>query len=149
MAQLGQKAKASGDVATIAVSLDQEKPALAGYAQRLGKDWIVLCEYKGYESRAAKNYGVNGVPATFVLDGLGRLRLGESLSWLAQDYLDDLRLEAFWMKKRGLAPPVTAPPAAGPPPPTAAAPEVQWIFHLKSGGKIRVLSFEEIGRAHV
>jgi hypothetical protein len=149
MAQLGQKAKAAGDVATIAVSLDKDKPDLAAYAQRLGKDWTVLCEYKGYESRSAKDYGVTGVASTFVLDGRGRLRLGDNLYWLSADYVEDLRMEAYWAKKRGAPAPA---PAAAPPPAADAAPaaaEASWIFHLKSGGKIKAVSYTEADGKYV
>jgi len=144
MNQLGQKVKTNGYAVPLAVSLDSEKPALAGYAQRLGKDWTVLCDYKGYDSKAAKDYAVKHAPTTVVLDAQGRIRLGDSLSWLAQDYVEDLWMEAFWAKRRGLpAVGPVEPPTTPPPPAPKAAAEVQWVFELKSGGKIKVISYEE------
>ncbi|HEX7896626.1 MAG TPA: hypothetical protein VF950_02625 [Planctomycetota bacterium] len=154
---MGQKMKATGDVVPIAVSLDYEKPPLVGYAQRLGKDWTVLCESKGYESRTAKEYGVRGLSRTFILDGRGRLRFGGSLLWSSDECVEDLRIEAFWAKKRGVAAPATpAQPSAAPNPasppvaqPAPAANEAQWIFHLKGGGKIKVISYEEADGKYV
>ena len=137
MAQVGKKHKASGDVATIAVSLDREKPALAGYAKSLGPDWTLLCDFKVYETRPAKDYGVDGIAATFILDPRGRIRLTSTLDAFEEWMIEDLRIEAFWAKKRAAEPPPAEPPK---PAPTSA---VQWIFHLKTGGKLKVVSYEE------
>lgn len=138
MAQVGKKHQAAGDVATIAVSLDRDKQALAGYAKSLGPDWTLLCDYKVYESRPAKDYGVEAIASTFILDARGRIRLTSTLDAFEEWMVEDLRIEAFWAKKRAAEPP----PAEAPKPAAAA---VQWIFHLKSGGKLKVVSYEEKG----
>ncbi len=137
MAQAGKKHKAAGDVATIAVSLDRDKQALAGYAKSLGPDWTILCDYKAYETRPAKDYGVDAIASTFILDPAGKIRLTPTLDAFEEWMVEDLRIEAFWAKKRAAEPP----PAEAPKP--APAPAVQWIFHLKSGGKLKVVSYEE------
>lgn len=139
MAQVGKKHKGAGDVATIAVSLDRDKQALAGYAKSLGPDWTLLCDFKVYESRPAKDYGVDGIAGTFVLDPRGRIRLTSTLDAFEEWMVEDLRIEAFWAKKRAAEPP----PAEAPKPAAAPAAAVQWIFHLKSGGKLKVVSYEE------
>lgn len=149
MAQLGQKAGGGGDVVPVAVSLDHEKPPLAGYAVRLGKAWTLLSEYKGYDSRAAKDYGVRGLARHFVIDARGRLRLDDTFLWLTDDYVAELRVEAFWAKKRGKQEPAAPAAAASPASEQASPVDVRWIFHLKSGGMIKAVSYEEAGGKYV
>ncbi len=136
-AQTGQKYKGSGDVATILVSLDSEKPALSSFAPRYGDAWTVLCDYKGWDSKPARDYGVKSIPSAFVFDAVGRMRLGPSLEWMSAEMVEDLRIEAARAKKHE---PAVAPVAPLPAPAPAG---VQWTFHLKSGGRLKVVSYEE------
>ena len=132
-----------GDIATVAVSLDNDKTALAGYAKQL-TGWSVLCDYKGKESRAAKDYGIQGLPSTVILDAKGRIRLPDSLDFLGDRMIEDLRLEAHWAKKRSTASAVDAPKSdAATPPAASSTASVKWLFQLKSGGKLKVVSYEE------
>lgn len=100
-AQLGQKFKGDPDVVAVAVSLDQDKAKFASFAPRLGGGWIVLCDFKGNDTRAAKDYPARGIPAYFVVDGSGKFRLGDGFSSRMAELIEDLKLEALWGKKRG------------------------------------------------
>ena len=138
---MSKKYAEGGDVATVAVSLDTDKAALNNYAKQL-TGWSVLCDFKGWDSRAAKDYAVKGVPGTVLIDARGRIRLGESLDFVSDRFIEDLRLEAFWAKKRSAAPAADASKPADPAAPPAAT-TVKWLFQLKSGGKLKVVSYEE------
>lgn len=129
-------------MATILVSLDSEKSALSSFAPRYGDAWTVLCDYKGWDSKPVRDYGVKSIPSAFVLDASGRMRLGPSLEWMSAEMVEDLRIEAARAKKRG---PAAAPavPLPAPAPSATAATGVQWTFHLKSGGRLKVVSYEE------
>jgi len=141
---LARKYAEADDVASVAVCLDTDKSALAGQVRQL-TGWSVLSDPKGLESRAAKDYGIRGIPGVVLIDARGRIRLGESLGFVADQFLEDLRLEAFWAKKRGAAPAAEAPNAGDAPaaPATPSTSAVKWIFQLKNGGKLKVVSYEE------
>ena len=130
-------------MATLLVSLDSEKAALSAFAPRYGDAWTVLCDYKGWESKPAKDYGVKSIPSAFVFDTAGRMRLGPSLEWMSAEMVEDLRIEAAWAKKRPGAARKEPEPAAPAPPAPAAPTALQWTFHLKSGGRLKVVSYEE------
>lgn len=120
------------------MSLDSEKAALSAFAPRYGDGWTVLCDYKGWDSKPARDYGVKSIPAAFVLDASGRMRLGSGLEWMSAEMVEDLRIEAAWAKRREpAAAPVVPPPAPAP------AAGVQWTFHLKNGGRLKVVSYQE------
>lgn len=141
---LAKKYADADDVVSVAVCLDTDKSALAGQVKQLA-GWSVLSDPKGLESRVSKDYGIKGLPGVVLLDARGRIRLGESLGFVADQFLEDLRIEAFWAKKRGAAPPAEVSKPADPPVPPAAPPTagVKWIFQLKNGGKLKVVSYEE------
>ena len=151
MAQLGRKYKDAEDVALVMVSLDRDKTQLEVFARQLRENWTILCDYKGYQSPSVRAYGITGVPSMLFLDGRGRIRKGATLRFNHQDVVADLRLEAFWVKRRGTAPATSKddgdePSADSTPAPTKPAKaQARWIFHLKSGGKLKVVSYEEQG----
>src|SRR6185436_14800377 len=128
--QWSRKYADAEDVASVAVCLDPDKSAVAGQAKQLA-GWSVLADSKGLESRAAKDYGIKGIPGVVLIDARGRIRVGESLGFVADQFLEDLRLEAFWAKKRaGTAPAADASkPADDATPPVApSTAAVKWLF---------------------
>ena len=146
---MGRKYKDFEDVETIMVLLDQDKTKAAAFGRQLGDAWTVLCDYKVYKTRPAKSYGIQGVPTMYILDAKGRIRQGAGLRWGTDKFITDLRLEAFWDKRRGAKPktaktgnsaPKTRPVAT---PPKATAATIRWVFHLISGGRLKVVSYEE------
>lgn len=58
----------------IGISLDQSRPALLGALGRLGVDWPVAFDGKGWESPLARSLGINILPTAWVLDRGGNLR---------------------------------------------------------------------------
>jgi peroxiredoxin len=141
--QMSKKVADADDVALVAVSLDADKTTLGGLTKQL-TGWSVLWDPKGVEARSAKDYGIKGIPGAVLIDARGRIRLGESLGFVADQFVEDLRLEAFWAKKRGTAPAVAASkPDGAPPSPASAQAGVKWLFLLKNGGKLNVVSYEE------
>ena len=148
-AQLGRKYKEAEDVALVMVSLDRDKTQLEGFVRQLRESWTVLSDYKVYDTRPARAYRIGGVPSTIILDARGRIRQGYGFGWSAESIIEYLRVEAFWKKRRGAAvangKADSDKPSADPtPPPTKPAKaQVRWIFHLKSGGKLKVVSYEE------
>jgi hypothetical protein len=141
---LSRKYAEAEDVASVAVCLDSDKSALAGQIKQL-TGWSVLTDPKGVEARSAKDYGIRGIPGVVLIDTRGRIRLGESLGFVADQFVEDLRLEAFWAKKRGAPSPADASKPADPavPPAAPSTAGIKWMFQLKNGGKLKVVSYEE------
>lgn len=61
----------SGKVEVIGVNLGEGEARIKGFTERTGVSFPVLLDRDGI---AKKDWKVNGVPATFVIDGRGRIR---------------------------------------------------------------------------
>src|SRR5258706_9038060 len=48
-------------------SLDQDVAAMRKVAQEKGFDWPQMCDGMRWDSPAAKSWGVNGIPSTFII----------------------------------------------------------------------------------
>lgn len=57
----------------IGVSLDEKKPNWLAAVTKDGLEWINVCSLKGWRCEVAKAYGVEAVPALFVLDENNRI----------------------------------------------------------------------------
>ena len=56
-----------------AVSLDQEKEKWLKAIAQDQLEWVQVSDLKGYNSVPAQNYGINAIPATFLLDTEGKI----------------------------------------------------------------------------
>lgn len=52
----------------IGISLDSDVQAMRRVAQEKGFNWPQMCDAQGWQSLAAKEWGVTGIPQTFILD---------------------------------------------------------------------------------
>lgn len=57
----------------IGISLDTDKDALQSFIKDYGIKWPQYFDGKGWENELARAYEVNSIPATYLLDGEGRL----------------------------------------------------------------------------
>lgn len=57
----------------IGISLDTDKNTLESFIKDYGIKWPQYYDGKGWENELARAYNVNAIPATFLLDGEGRL----------------------------------------------------------------------------
>lgn len=57
----------------IGISLDQDEQKLHGYLQDSRIAWAQIFQGKGWEDPIARKYGVDSIPATFLLDGEGKI----------------------------------------------------------------------------
>ena len=62
----------------IGISLDQDKEKLTTFLQQRKIPWRQIFDGKGWESRLALDYGIQSIPATFLLDGAGQI-IGKDL----------------------------------------------------------------------
>ena len=58
----------------IGISLDKDKAKCEAYTQEQGMTWPQYFDGKGWSNLIAKRYGVNSIPATFLLDRKGVVR---------------------------------------------------------------------------
>jgi peroxiredoxin len=62
----------------IGISLDNEEKALRDFIKSKNMTWVQYFDGKGWQSKLAGIYGVNSIPATYLLDGTGKI-LGKNL----------------------------------------------------------------------
>lgn len=58
----------------IGISLDQNEGQLRNGMEQLGIKWRILSDYKGWQSAIPVQWGVTGIPATYLLDKKGVIR---------------------------------------------------------------------------
>jgi peroxiredoxin len=61
----------------IGISLDTDKDLLKTFLGEASIPWKIACSYKGYEDDAAKLYGINATPSTWLIDRKGILQYNE------------------------------------------------------------------------
>lgn len=57
----------------IGISLDQEREKLTSFIKQKGMTWPQFFDGKGWENELAQKYGIQSIPATFLLDGEGKI----------------------------------------------------------------------------
>jgi thiol-disulfide isomerase/thioredoxin len=57
----------------VGISLDQDKTKLANFIESKGMKWPQYFDGKGWGNKLAGKYGVNSIPATYLLDGEGKI----------------------------------------------------------------------------
>jgi thiol-disulfide isomerase/thioredoxin len=57
----------------IGISLDQEEAKLTGFLKERGMTWAQYFDGKGWQNKLAVRYGIQSIPATFLLDGDGTI----------------------------------------------------------------------------
>lgn len=57
----------------IGVSLDQDRSKLDAFIKEKGMGWSQYFDGTGWGNKIAKKYGINSIPATFLLDGEGKI----------------------------------------------------------------------------
>ena len=57
----------------VGVSLDKSRDELTGFVKEHKMDWPQYYDGKGWENKLADQYGIKAIPATFLLDGEGKI----------------------------------------------------------------------------
>ncbi|MBM3836493.1 MAG: TlpA family protein disulfide reductase [Verrucomicrobia bacterium] len=57
----------------IGISLDKDEAALTGFIKKRNMGWQQFFDGKGWENKLAEKYGILSIPATFLLDGEGKI----------------------------------------------------------------------------
>lgn len=57
----------------IGISLDQDREKLTSFIRQKGMEWPQFFDGKGWENELAQKYGIRSIPATFLLDGDGKI----------------------------------------------------------------------------
>ncbi len=57
----------------IGISLDSDKGKLTSFIEKEHMTWPQYFDGKGWQSKLGQQYGVNSIPATYLLDGEGRI----------------------------------------------------------------------------
>lgn len=57
----------------IGISLDQDRAKLDAFLQEKGMTWPQYFDGQGWQNKLAQEYGINSIPATFLLDGQGKI----------------------------------------------------------------------------
>jgi peroxiredoxin len=57
----------------IGISLDKDQNALTAFIKDHDMSWPQYFDGKGWENKLATQYGIQSIPATFLLDGKGRI----------------------------------------------------------------------------
>jgi peroxiredoxin len=57
----------------IGISLDQDKQKLTSFTKDKNMTWPQYFDGKGWQNKLAAQYGVNSIPATYLLDGDGKI----------------------------------------------------------------------------
>ncbi|HTI99084.1 MAG TPA: TlpA disulfide reductase family protein [Dongiaceae bacterium] len=57
----------------IGVSLDQDRSKLESFIKDKGMSWSQYFDGTGWSNKLAQKYGINSIPATFLLDGEGKI----------------------------------------------------------------------------
>lgn len=73
------------------VSLDQNMTAWKGGIENLQQKWPNhISDLRGWRSRHASKYGINAIPAAFLIDGEGRLLVANIHPGQLSSYLDQM-----------------------------------------------------------
>jgi peroxiredoxin len=62
----------------IGVSLDQDQEKLTGFTKAMNMTWPQFFDGQGWQNKLAVKYGIESIPATFLLDGKGNI-IGKNL----------------------------------------------------------------------
>ena len=62
----------------IGISLDDNPQKLTAFAREKNMPWQQFCDGQGWQNKLAVKYGVHSIPATYLLDGEGRI-IGKDL----------------------------------------------------------------------
>jgi peroxiredoxin len=57
----------------IGISLDQDQKQLESFVKDKKMTWPQFFDGKGWQNKLAQKYGVNSIPATYLLDGDGKI----------------------------------------------------------------------------
>jgi peroxiredoxin len=57
----------------VGVSLDEDKAKLESFTKQQKMTWPQIFDGKAWENKLAQKYGVNSIPATYLLDGEGKI----------------------------------------------------------------------------
>jgi peroxiredoxin len=57
----------------IGISLDKDEAALTGFIKKRNMSWPQFFDGKGWQNKLAEKYGIVSIPATFLLDGEGKI----------------------------------------------------------------------------
>ena len=68
----------------IGISLDQDEQKLTNFIKQKNMTWQQFFDGKGWENKLAAKYGVQSIPATYLLDGEGKI-IGKGLRGEALD----------------------------------------------------------------
>lgn len=75
------------------VSLDSDRNAWTDAVERQEMEWIHVSELNGFDTRAVRDYAVQGIPSNFLIDGEGRIVAsnlrGEALLEKLAELLDE------------------------------------------------------------
>jgi peroxiredoxin len=58
----------------LGISLDQSEASFRGYIEELGITWPQIFDGRGWKNSVGQQYGINSIPATFLLDRNGTIR---------------------------------------------------------------------------
>jgi thiol-disulfide isomerase/thioredoxin len=62
----------------IGISLDQDQAKLTSFTKSMNMTWPQFFDGNGWQNKLAVKYGIEGIPATFLLDGEGKI-IGKDL----------------------------------------------------------------------
>jgi thiol-disulfide isomerase/thioredoxin len=57
----------------VGISLDSERDKLTSFIKEKGMDWSQYFDGQGWQNKLAQEYGVNSIPATYLLDRTGKI----------------------------------------------------------------------------
>lgn len=57
----------------VGISLDDDRAALDAFTKEHATTWKQFFDGQGWKNKLARQYGINSIPATFLLDGEGRI----------------------------------------------------------------------------
>jgi peroxiredoxin len=57
----------------IGISLDSDRDKLTSFIKEKGMTWPQYFDGQGWQTKLAQDYGINSIPATFLLDGNGTI----------------------------------------------------------------------------
>lgn len=57
----------------IGVNLDQDQAKLTGFTKSMNMTWPQFFDGQGWQNKLAVNYGIESIPATYLLDGNGKI----------------------------------------------------------------------------
>ena len=57
----------------VGISLDQDQAKLTAFLKEKGMTWAQYFDGKGWQNKLAAQYGIQSIPATFLLDGEGNI----------------------------------------------------------------------------